>query len=123
MNIETRCGLLPLTLLVAACAITPDMNRLTTSQQERVASVEILYGETDKPFRSLGHLRAQGCQKSNFNVNVPENDAIRNLKVQAASVNADAIITTECRRANIDWFTNCFMLVECTGEAIQFAEK
>ncbi len=72
MNIETRCGLLPLTLLVAACATTPDINQLTTSQQERVASVEILYGETNKPFRSLGHLRAQGCQKSNFNVDVPK---------------------------------------------------
>ena len=123
MNIETRCGLLPLTLLVAACATTPDINQLTTSQQEKVASVEILYGETSKPFRSLGRLKAWGCQKSNFDPNVPENDAIRNLKVQAASVNADAVITTECRRANIDWFTNCFMLVECTGEAIQFIDK
>ena len=123
MNIETRCGLLSLTLLVAACATTPDINQLTPLQQEKVESVEILYGGTSKPFRSLGRLYARGCKQSNFNSNVPENDAIRNLKVQAASVNADAVITTECRKANIDWFTNCFMLVECTGEAIQFIDK
>ena len=120
MNIETRYGVLLLTLLVAACATTPDINQLTTLQQERVASVAILYGETSNPFKSLGRLRSRGCQKSNFDSNIPESDAIRNLQVQAAAVNADAVITTECRKANIDWFTNCFMLIECTGEAIQF---
>ena len=123
MNIEIRCGLLFITLLVAACATTSDINQLTTSQQARVASVAILHGETSNPYKSLGRLRARGCQKSTFDPNIPENDAIRNLKVQAASVNADAVITTECRKANIDWFTNCFMLVECTGEAIQFIDK
>ena len=120
MNIETRCGVLLLTLLVVACATTPDINRMTASQQERVASVEILYGGTSIPFKSLGRLRAQGCQKSTFDTNIPESDAIRNLQVQAAAVNADTVIYTECRKANIDWFTNCFMLIECTGEAIQF---
>jgi len=64
-----------------------------------------------------------GVSKKQLRFQHPESDAIRNLQVQAAAVNADAVITTECRKANIDWFTNCFMLIECTGEAIQFINK
>ena len=68
-------------------------------------------------------MKGSGCLKSTFDINIPENDAIRNLKIQAASLSANAVQSTACRNVTIDWFTDCFNLTECSGEAILLLDK
>lgn len=109
--------------LVSACATLHGVNDPTALQRAYAEQVEILHGASTRPYLSLGMVKGSGCQKSNFDINIPETDAIRNLKLQAATLSADAVMSTACRNATIDWFTNCFFLTECTGEAIRFQEK
>ena len=117
------CCIVILMPLVSACATLQSANSPTTSQREYAELVEILQGGTLRPFKSLGEVKGSGCQKSTFDTNIPESDAIQDLKLQAAAVSADAVMSTACRNATIDWFTDCFKLTVCSGEAIRFLDK
>jgi len=116
-------GLAILIPLVSACATLQGAGSPATSQQVNAELVEILHGETKRPYKSLGMVKGSGCQRSNFDPNIPETDAIQNLKIQAAAVSADAVMSTSCRNVSIDWFTDCFYLTECIGEAIRFLDE
>ena len=121
---NTRSGLLILIMpLVAACATLQGFDNPTAVQRADAEQVEILYGTPDRPYASLGAVKGSGCLKSTFDINIPEADALHTLKLQAATLSADAIMSTACRNVTIDWFTNCFNLTECTGEAIRFLDK
>ena len=115
--------LLILMPLVSACTTLQSFKSPTAFQRENAVFVEILQGTPDKPYISLGVVRGSGCLKSTFDPNIPESDAIQRLKFEAVSLSADAVMNPACKNANIDWFTDCFILTECTGEAIRFTEK
>ena len=120
---KIRSSLLIIMPLVSACATLQVAVSPTASQRANAEQVEILHGATNRPFKSLGVVKGSGCQKNNFDPNIPETDAIRNMKLQAAVLSADAVMNSACRNVNIDWFTDCFNLTECTGEAIRFLDK
>jgi hypothetical protein len=123
MVIKTLVGILFLSTLASACSTVPAVNRLSPAQRDRLDSIAILQGESSRPYRNLGAVRGSGCQKKVFDNTIPEDEALGNLKIQAASVNADAVMATECKSATIDFFTDCFTLITCTGEAILFLDR
>jgi hypothetical protein len=123
MILKARSGLLILMPLVAACATLHGSDNPTALQRAEAEQVEVLQSAPGRPYKSLGAVKGSGCLKSTFDINIPEADALHKMKLQAATRSADAIMNTACRNATIDWFTNCFNLIECTGEAIKFLDK
>lgn len=121
MNV--RSALMILLPFVSACATPQVVDYQTALQRVNADQVEVLNGTASRPYRNLGVVKGAGCLKSTFDTNIPETDAIRNLKIQAASLSANAVQSTACRNVTIDWFTDCFNLTECSGEAIIFLDK
>jgi len=120
---KTCCGLLILMPLIAACTTLQGLDNPTALQRADAEQVEVLHVAPARPYKSLGTVKGSGCLKSTFDINIPEADALHEMKLQAATRSADAIMNTACRNVTIDWFTNCFNLIECTGEAIRFLDK
>tara|TARA_Y100000768_G_C23897013_1_gene643140 strand:- start:611 stop:997 length:387 start_codon:yes stop_codon:yes gene_type:complete len=49
-------------------------------------------------------------------------EAYRELKLNAARVNADAIINVFCEDTGVDWSRNCWTTMVCIGDAIKIDE-
>lgn len=110
--------------MLSACASQPGINTLTREQRERVSVVEVIHEGATRPGTVIGRVAATGCQKTVYDLSVDaETEALQRLRIAAAALDADAVIHTSCREALIDWFTNCWGLIECSGEAFRYGER
>ncbi len=120
---KTATCLLILLPLIAGCVGSKNVEIPTPQQRADAGQVELLRETTNRRHKNLGKVFGAGCRRSNFDTNIPESDALLNLQLQAARLSADAVIIADCRLVIIDWFTDCFNLTECTGEAILFLDR
>ena len=110
--------------LITSCGSLPGSKRLTDLQMEKATAMVVLFGASPRPGMVIGMVRGDGCQKSVYDERVKsENEAMKGLKAAAAGVDADAVINAVCRDQEIDWFSNCWGLISCAGQAFRYERR
>lgn len=110
-----------LSLVLVACAASPDVDELGLAQPLAYEAVTVLEGEPDGSFSELGRVRGSICYRSTFDFELKSRDAaIRDMRRQAAELGADTIIRLDCQsRRKRDWLSNCLATLSCSGLAVR----
>jgi hypothetical protein len=118
------CGAVACAGVLCACVAPSGINRLTDGQREKVSGMQLLYGPASGPGTVLGRVKSNGCQKDVYDPKIDsELQALEGLKINAVAMDADLVINIACRDLAIDWFSNCWGLVECSGEAFRYQSR
>ncbi len=110
--------------VLAACAAQPGIKSLTDEQRGKVRAMEIIYGGATMPGTVVGRLQGAGCQKELYDSRIDaEIEAVERIKINAALIDADAVVNAVCREAAVDWSATCWVLIECSGEAFRYGKR
>jgi hypothetical protein len=103
-------------------AFGQDLSRLSPEQLTRLASIEILKADDQRPVSIMRTVVGVSCQRAGyFASEASEEDAINMMKFEAMTLNADAIKNKICIVKNkIDWRRNCNATIDCAGVAVRF---
>jgi hypothetical protein len=72
----------------------------------------------------LGPLEAYSCKNLIFDPPASKGDALQQLRVKAAQMEADAIIDVNFDQQGTDtWGTNCWETVQASGMAVRLANQ
>ena len=124
MTVGSWGALLAGTGLLAACASVPDMESLTAGQREKVGSMAVLFGPTESEGIVLGQVKGRGCHKDPRQPRLDAmHEALRNLKIEAVLLDADAVIHAACGEVMVDWSASCWRLIDCSGDAFRYGER
>ena len=111
-------------VLITSCGSLPGSKRLTDLQVEKATAMVVLFGTSPRPGKVIGVVRGDGCQKSVYEKRVDsEIEAMKGLKDAAAGVDADAVVNAVCRDLEIDWFSNFWGLISCSGQAFAYERR
>lgn len=122
--IVKRVSALLFTLLLSACAKTPS----DFAQKYHTASKNIQMipkGEKiDFYFKPIKKISSSSCDsKTAARVLGDEQEAILVLKLEAAKLQADAVIEYSCYTMPIDLISNCWAAKKCSGSAVKIVEQ
>jgi uncharacterized protein YbjQ (UPF0145 family) len=109
-------------LFLASCAINPKLERLTAEQKNRLDSIEIITGKATRPSVFVGSVGGISCQKNMLQKGgISENEALEDLKLDAAFLDADAVTNLFCQGYSDTHSSNgCYASIQCTGEAVKY---
>ncbi|MGH8588336.1 MAG: Rcs stress response system protein RcsF [Gammaproteobacteria bacterium] len=117
-----NCTLAAAVLLLFGCATNPDVGSLSSSQRAKVASMDVLRGPTSRPYTILGTVKGLSCHRNAYQRQLlTEAEAIEGIKLQAALLEAEAVINTVCQmNSGTDWINNCWSSIVCAGDAVRY---
>ena len=116
-------GAVIVSVALSGCSSVRNVELYTDQQRARAERLELFSGTTNRPFKSLGAVNGEGCQRRTFDTNIPETDARWHLKLQAAARGADAVVGVDCQDVSVVWYGDCFKLTECSGEGVQWLNR
>ena len=109
--------------LLSGCISNANINDLDTEGLAKLSALEVYEGAIAQPYESLGVVKGLSCKRTRFDPEPTHQEALDGIKLNAAQMEADAIINLNCQaRSTIDWSQNCTATVLCVGEAIQVTQ-
>jgi len=115
-------GILLVTMTVTGCVSNPSIDSLSSAQRARYSQMEIINGSTSRPHNVVGSVKGISCHRNAYQSRVLTSDeAMEGVKLQAAQLDADAVINVACqKKSEIDWGNNCWASIVCVGDAVKF---
>lgn len=95
-----------------------------TQLRRKAAAIQILKVEEVKTrkYSIVKEVKGYSCGRQLGSD--PSIDAARNkLRINAAKLDADAIINVICEETGVSWVYNCWKTIECRGDAIKFTNN
>lgn len=106
-------------ILIGGCASTPD--DYSPFIHDQAKSVR-LYDEGNAPdgdWKILGEITSNSCNsKTEDHKEGDENEARQLLSLEAAKMNATAVIDVKCWTSKVNLKSNCWSAVKCKGLAV-----
>jgi hypothetical protein len=126
MSIKNKVALLMAVLLlvwITGCVgrgQIEDITELSPDVIDRMFDIDLIDNPGDLDYVSLGELKGLSCVGGLYpgGPYPTEEDAIRQLKIRAARLYANAILNLTCTESIADFSNNCGRSWVCTGEAI-----
>ena len=111
-----------LTLLLSACASTPETTGYAGDYRKGLEHIQVLSGAPDRPFDALGPVSGLLCHRSGMPLS---EDALlkeaKELRIEANKLGADAVIDATCQKSGgMSLTANCWASYKCTGQAVRF---
>ncbi len=108
------------TTLISGCASTPDdYSPFIHEQSENVQ----LYNEGNAPdgdWKILGEVTSNSCNsKTKDHKQGDELEARQLLSLEAAKINAEAVIDVKCWTSKVNLKSNCWSAIKCKGLAVE----
>jgi hypothetical protein len=120
MNIR-KSLLIAIGLSLTGCAANPSIYSLSRDQRARLHTIQVTIGGIDKPYETIGKAEGLSCLRKLDPPNIPtEAEAMSGVKINAALMDADAVINVVCQNNGVDWVNNCWRSIVCIGAAIKF---
>ncbi|MCP3945078.1 MAG: hypothetical protein GY710_26870 [Desulfobacteraceae bacterium] len=109
-------------LLFAGCASNPSITSLRPEQRARLNTIKIFKRGVNRPYKILGSVEGLSCRRNAHQRKAPtKHEAIEGVRLEAAILEADAVINTACQvNSEPDWRNNCWSSVVCVGDAIKY---
>ncbi len=106
--------------LITGCASTPDdFSPYIHDQSKKVQ----LYDEGKAPdgdFKILSEVTSNSCNsKTQDHKEGDENEARQILSLEAAKINATAVIDVKCWTSKVNLKSNCWSAIKCKGLAVE----
>lgn len=113
-----------LLMLLAGCAAPPvaEIIIVDSSYSKVRAGIQVLTaGDLQaKPHREIEQLLARSCQKLSSDAEASEENAIAQLQIKAARVDADAVGAIQCEpEKGKEMLVNCWTSILCRGTAVK----
>jgi uncharacterized protein YbjQ (UPF0145 family) len=95
---------------------------LSGEQRARLSGMEVYKNsELNIGYELIGKVTGVSCHRNKyFEDSVSVDDAVGKMKIEAAALNADAVINAVCQSKGVDWVHNCWSSVVCVGDAVRF---
>jgi len=108
--------------VLAGCGANPRVEDLSPVQRRKAATMQVFKGDPGRPVVAVGMVEGLSCHRNAYSTNdVSEAEAIAGLKLRAAQLGADAVVSVVCQKdSGTDWRNNCFGSVKCVGDAVRF---
>jgi uncharacterized protein YbjQ (UPF0145 family) len=115
-------GTLLVTLLLMGCASNPSIDSLSSEQRAKYGQIEVVSSSTSRPHTVLGAVKGISCHRNAYQSRLLTSDeAMEGVKLQAAQLQADAVINVACqKKSEVDWGNNCWASIVCVGDAVKF---
>jgi hypothetical protein len=123
MNIR-KSVFIAIGLSLTGCAANPSIYSLSSDQRARLHTIQVTIGGIDKPYETIGKAEGLSCLRNLDPPNLPTKaEAMTGVKINAALMDADAVINVVCQNSGVDWVNNCWRSIGCIGDAIKFTEN
>ncbi|MCE0826587.1 hypothetical protein LVQ78_11155 [Buttiauxella sp. A2-C2_NF] len=115
----------PLVVLLCSvatgCMSNPRIDDLSGAERAKAANMPV---HNDNPYPTAKVIKTVTGLSCNRNGNqqqdVSQSEALEGIKIQAAMVNADAVVNNLCQKnSDTDWTNNCWASVKCIGDAVK----
>jgi len=107
-------------LIMGGCATTPD--DYSNEYHEKAKNI-ILYNIKDKTkhkFEIIKYIKSNSCNSKSLNrFSGDWEEAKLLLRLEAASINADAVVDVKCWTNPVDMVSNCWASKRCEGNAVK----
>lgn len=109
---------------LSGCMSNPRIEDLSAQQRAKLGSIAVFSDAPPRRFDVLGTVTGLSCNRNKYqNPDVSDREAMDGIKLQAAKMNADAVINAFCQKnSDTDWRNNCWASVKCIGDAVRFTE-
>jgi len=116
--------LVTILLLVVGCASNPSISSLRPEQRARLNTIQVFKGGSDRHYKILGTVKGLSCHRNAYQQQLlTEDEAIEGVRLEAALLEADAVINMACQvNSGTDWANNCWSSIVCVGDAIKFED-
>ena len=111
-------------LVIAACATTP--SDYDEGTHEMAANIEMFeQGQPlEREYEVLGFVRSNSCgSKTASRFTGDWDEAKLLLRLEAALLEADAIVEYKCWTNPVDMVSNCWASKRCEGNAVKYADQ
>lgn len=113
-------------ILITLCSVSLILSCATvetkdTDLRRASANIEILSTEEveDREYTIVDEVVGTSCARE-AGTNPSLDGAKQNMRIEAAKINADAVIDTFCEEGGLKLFRSCSKTFECRGDAIQW---
>lgn len=122
MTYKHIIGTLLVPLLLTCCASNPSIDSLSSEQRARYVQMEVFNASTSRPHTILRIVKGISCNRNAYQARLlSSEEAMEGVKLQAAQLQADAVINVACQnRSEADWGNNCWASIVCVGDAVKF---
>lgn len=105
----------------SGCMSNPRIDDLSGAERAKAANMPV---HSDNPYpnaKVLKTVSGLSCNRNNYQrQDVSHSEALEGIKIQAAMVNADAVVNNFCQKnSDTDWGNNCWAFVKCVGDAVK----
>jgi len=109
--------------ILPACASQTSNSAL----RRKAASISLILPESKSVDANRGHdiiSEIEGISCGRQLGSDPSLDVAREmLRIEAAKVDADAVLNIACEETGVSWTHNCWKTIECRGDAVKWKEK
>jgi hypothetical protein len=111
-----------LMIVFVGCVMNPRIEDLSSQQRAKAASIPVQQGGTERSHQVVGTVSGLSCNRNKYQAqDVSDAEAMQGVKVEAALLDADAVINTICQKnSDTDWRNNCWASVKCIGDAVRY---
>ena len=111
-----------LTVILAGCSSNQRVEDLSSEQRSKAASMKVYDSPPKDSYVILGTVTGLSCNRNKYQTQaISDHEGLEGVKIQAALLDADAVINTFCQtNSDTDWRNNCWASVKCVGDAIKF---
>ena len=113
----SNIGFIAIGLFLSGCVSNPDMYSLTGDQVARLNTIQLSTEGLASSHQVLGKAEGVACNHPGS-----DTEAIQAIRMNAALLEADAVINITCRNAGING-GRCWTATRCVGDAIRFTPE
>lgn len=117
-------GILLLLLTILPACATQTSN---PSLRRKAASISLILPDeksidTNRKYTIISEVEGVSCGRQLGSG--PSLDVAREmLRIEAAKVDADAVLNIACEETGVSWTHNCWKTIECRGDAVKWMSK
>lgn len=109
---------------IASCASIP--SDYSDEIHQKASKIVLFQGEPDEgiQYETLREVKSNSCNSETATrISGTRDEALLLLRLEAASIDANAVMNYKCETGIVDLVSNCWSSIRCNGIAIQYTEE
>lgn len=110
-----------LCISISGCMSNPRIDDLSGAERAKAANMSVYNDNPYPTAKVIKTVSGLSCNRNKYQEqDVSQSEALEGVKIQAAMVDADAVVNNICQKnSDTDWTNNCWASVKCIGDAVK----